>query len=330
MLRSLPFVPPLGATRLTLRRAAFAGLVLATMAAALAALTYVLGADGLSIIDLLMLAAFLITLPWTVIGFWNAVIGLLILHFAHDPVAAVVPLVRDLDNAKPLRGRTALVMPVFEEDPERVIRHLRTTVDSLDATGEGAGFEVFLLSDTQDTSIAEQEVRRFADWKASNPRPERLHYRRRAGNGGHKTGNIWEFIESSGERFDYMIVLDADSLMTGPALTRLVRLMDAHPRLGILQTLGHRAPEPERLRPALSVRDAPRHALLHDGQRLVAGRWRPLLGPQCDPSPRRFPCPLPTADHSRPAALRRPHPQPRPGRGGADAARRLRGAGAAG
>ncbi len=237
MLRSLPLAAPADSTRLTLRRTIFAGLVLATMAIALAALTYVLAADGLSIIDGMMLTAFLITLPWTVIGFWNAVIGLLILRFAPDPVAAVMPLVRGLDERRPLRGRTALVMPVFEEDPERVIRHLKATVDSLEATGDGAAFEVFLLSDTQDISIAEEEARRFADWKAGDPRPDRLHYRRRAGNGGHKTGNLWEFIDGSGARFDYMIVLDADSLMTGPALTRLVRLMDTHPRLGILQTL---------------------------------------------------------------------------------------------
>ncbi len=207
------------------------------MAAALAALAYVLAADGLGIVDLLMLTAFLVTLPWTVIGFWNAVIGLLILHFAPDPVAVVMPLVRDLDGETPLRGRTALVMPVFEEDPERVVRHLRTTVESLDATGDGDRFEVFLLSDTQSPEIAEDEARRFAAWQAEGPCPGRLVYRRRAGNGGHKTGNLWELIERVGDRFDYMVVLDADSLMTGPALTRLVRLMDAHPRLGILQTL---------------------------------------------------------------------------------------------
>ncbi len=151
---------------LTRRRLVFAGLVLATMAAALAALAYVLAADGLGIVDLLMLTAFLVTLPWTVIGFWNAVIGLLILHFAPDPVAVVMPLVRDLDGETPLRGRTALVMPVFEEDPERVVRHLRTTVESLDATGDGDRFEVFLLSDTQSPEIAEDEARRFAAWQA--------------------------------------------------------------------------------------------------------------------------------------------------------------------
>jgi membrane glycosyltransferase len=222
---------------MTRRRLFFAGLVLTTMAAAVAALVYVLAADGLGAIDLLMLAAFLVTLPWTVIGFWNAVIGLLVLHMAPDPVAAVMPLVRDVDGRAPLRGRTALVMPIFEEDPERVIRRLETMTLGLSATGDSGAFEVFLLSDTQDASLALEEARRFAAWKARDPRPEQLHYRRRARNEGHKAGNLWDFVQSSGERFDYMVVLDADSLMTGPALTRLVRLMDAHPNLGILQTL---------------------------------------------------------------------------------------------
>ena len=66
---------------------------------------------------------------------------------------------------------------------------------------------------------------------------DRFHYRRRTDNAGHKTGNLWEWLERRGSDFDYMIVLDADSLMSGGAIRRLVRVMDGNPRLGICQTL---------------------------------------------------------------------------------------------
>src|SRR6202023_2775375 len=37
--------------------------------------------------------------------------------------------------------------------------------------------------------------------------------------------------------YECMIVLDADSIMTGTALVTLARLMEAHPEIGILQSL---------------------------------------------------------------------------------------------
>ena len=78
-----------------------------------------------------------------------------------------------------------------------------------------------------------------------------------------------------------MLVLDADSVMSGAAILRLVRIMEAHPEIGILQQLIVGLPEPQPVPAHLPVRHAPRHARLHRGQRLVAGRLRPLLGPQC-------------------------------------------------
>ncbi len=39
----------------------------------------ILGAGGWSIVDILMMLCFLVGLPWTVLGFWNAVIGLWLL-----------------------------------------------------------------------------------------------------------------------------------------------------------------------------------------------------------------------------------------------------------
>lgn len=223
--------------RLAGRRTVMALLVLVTMVASTGALAWVLAADGLSGFDLALLACFLVTLPWNVINFWNALIGLGLLCLARDPLAAVVPQVRRFDPRAPIRGRTAIVMPVHNEDPERVFRHLAATLASLDSTGDADAFEVFVLSDTRRLELAAEEACRFAVWRAADPRPERLHYRRRTDNAGAKTGNLWDFLETHGHRFAYFLVLDADSVMTGPAVTRLARMMDASPRLGIVQSL---------------------------------------------------------------------------------------------
>ncbi len=214
----------------------FAAATLATMAAALIAMARVLGTDGLTPSDVVLLACFAAMLPWNVIGFWNAVVGLALLCGRRDPIGHVLPAARMQAN-DPISSRIAVVMPVHNEDPERVIRHLAETVASLDATGEGQAFQVFLLSDTQDETIAAAEAAAFHRWRADSRRPERLHYRRRRQNHGHKTGNLWDFLERQGANYDHMLVLDADSVMSGRAIVRLVRVMQAHPEIGILQQL---------------------------------------------------------------------------------------------
>jgi membrane glycosyltransferase len=52
-----------------------------------------------------------------------------------------------------------------------------------------------------------------------------------------KAGNIRDFCERWGNDHDFALVLDADSVMTADAVLRLVRIMQADPRLGILQSL---------------------------------------------------------------------------------------------
>ncbi len=223
--------------RLQRRRRIFGFLVATTMLAVFAALAGVLGADGLSTFDLAMLATFTVTLPWTVVGFWNAVIGFVLLRTAADPVRRVVPLAGLDGRTPPPRGRTAIAVPVYDEDPRMVVRHLEATMDDLAASGPLDGFELFLLSDTQDPASILAEDAAVAALRARCAWGERFHYRRRHDNTGQKTGNLWEFIDRHGDRFDHLLVLDADSVMSGAAIRRLVRVMEANPRLGILQTL---------------------------------------------------------------------------------------------
>ncbi|MEQ8585566.1 MAG: glucans biosynthesis glucosyltransferase MdoH [Thalassobaculaceae bacterium] len=219
------------------RRWMFFGLVTATSLGLLAWMTRLLGGDGLDALDIAMLALFGGTLPWVIIGLWNAVIGVGLLHLRKDWLASVVPIDGLEDQTSAVTAKTAIVMPVYNEDPARVFRHLRVVESSLISTGQATAFEIFLLSDSTDPDIAAEEERRFAAWQAVSPASDRIHYRRRRDNTRQKVGNIEEFCDTHGDRFEHMIVLDADSLMSGDAIVRLVRLMQRNPRLGILQTL---------------------------------------------------------------------------------------------
>lgn len=230
--------PPAEDRRIAWRAVLFAVLVLGTMAAAIRGLAHLFAEDGgISILDMVLMGCFAMTIVWVVIGFWNAVIGLILRLTVREPAVAVNPLLRGVDPGAQIASRTAIVMPAFNEDPHRIFTNLKALDDSLRATGDDAHFDIHLLSDTQDPAVAVEEARRFARWRSQHPTPERLHYRRREDNRGHKTGNLWEFVERAGDRYDFMIVLDADSVMSGPAVGRMVRVMQARPSLGILQTL---------------------------------------------------------------------------------------------
>jgi len=218
------------------RRLLFATAVFVTYALALLAMARLLGADGFGLVDLVLLACFAAMLPWNVIGFWNAVVGFALLTFVRDPMARIFPG-SAVGNAVASRMRLAIVMPVYNEDPARAIRHLEQTVASLIGTGALLDFEVFLLSDTQLAGAAAAERAAFEAWCARSDRRGRLHYRRRSHNRDNKTGNLWDFLDTRGARFDLMLVLDADSVMAGEAILRLVQIMEARPKLGILQQL---------------------------------------------------------------------------------------------
>jgi membrane glycosyltransferase len=197
----------------------------------------VLGAGGWTIVDMIMFVCFAFGTPWTVVGFWNSVIGLWLLHFHKDPMGAVAPYAGAGDVATPITIKTAVFMTLRNEDPARAIRRLRIVKDSIDATGEGATFSYFVLSDTNRPEVAAAEEAAIAAWKAQDPDAARITYRRREENKGYKAGNVRDFCERWGKDYELMLPLDADSVMSGPAIVRLVRMMQAHPRIGILQSL---------------------------------------------------------------------------------------------
>ncbi|ADZ72350.1 Glucosyltransferase MdoH [Polymorphum gilvum SL003B-26A1] len=228
---------------MTWRRVLFAALCLASVFGLATLMVLTLAPGGYGLLDLAVLACFAVTLPWTVIGFWNAVIGLLVMRLARDPVHAVCPLAAP-DPDRPLACRTAVLSCIRNEDVTRVETNLNAMIAALVRSGHGRAFSIYILSDSDDEAITAQEeasAMRLAErWHAHMP----VTYRRRDGNLGFKAGNIEDFCDRWGAEHDFALVLDADSYLSADTILDLVRHMEVNPRLGILQTLVVGLPTP--------------------------------------------------------------------------------------
>lgn len=222
--------------RLRLRRLLVAGLNLASMAALALAMNELLGSRGWSAPSVVFMAIYLVSVPWTLLGFWNAAIGFVILRLARDPVGYTNPALVDLPADSPIATRTALCLCVRNEDVAATAARLRSMVESLVASGEADSFALHVLSDTSRPDVAAAEPAMVDALRAAYP-GFAMSYRRREANTGYKAGNLEEAARRLRGAFDFMIVLDADSLMSASAMLRLVRVMQANPRLGILQSL---------------------------------------------------------------------------------------------
>ena len=217
----------------------------------------------------------------------------------------MAPFVAAGDSSEPLRVDTAILLTLRNEDPGRALQRLRVVKQSIDATGFGERFSYFVLSDTNDPVLAIEEEAMAHAWALETGAPHRVIYRRRSDNEGFKAGNVRDFCSRWGSSFELMLPLDADSLMTGDTILRMVRMMQAHPRLGILQSLVTGMPTRSGFARIIPVRDAPWNAALHPRLRLVDGRLRSILGSQrvgadqairrplrhCRSSPEPAPCP---------------------------------------
>ncbi len=136
-----------------------------------------------------------------------------------------------------LSSRTAIIMPVYNEDPATTCAALQAIGEDIAENGEGSAFEIFLLSDTTDPVVWAQETACFNRLRHGLKGKMQVWYRRRFDNVGRKAGNLRDFVERWGARYDHMLVLDADSLMSGETVITLSRRMEAAPRLGILQSV---------------------------------------------------------------------------------------------
>ena len=222
--------------RIVLRRGLVFGLTIASILAGVWVMWDILCSDGANGLELLIIALFVGAFSWISISFWSAMIGITLHAFCRDPMREAMPIAQGSDD-DPIVTRTALIMPVYCEDPNQFLHCLEATYRSLEATGLFSAFDIHVLSDTPDGVDAEREYKAWAAWRAETDHPHQLFYRRRSDNVGRKAGNVMEFCDRAGEGYHHLLVLDADSIMHGATITRLVRAMQANPQAGIIQTV---------------------------------------------------------------------------------------------
>ena len=182
------------------------------------------GASGPARLPLLVLL-FLNLLFLAVTG-WPGVLGALVRLLRRKPPAHAVHPGGE--------SHTAVLFPVYNEDPRAVFTAAEVMVQAL-LDHAVPNTDIFILSDTRDPAIAAAEEQAFA--RLQSACGGRLRYRRRAHNHRRKAGNIADFCQAWSTEYDYMVVLDADSLMGAPAIATLIGMMDASPSTGLIQTV---------------------------------------------------------------------------------------------
>ncbi len=218
--------PPSTWTRLT-RLFVFGGAV-ALAAFGIGEMVGVVRAGGIVGLEWPLIVLFGMTFSWIALSCTSGIAGF-IAGFAERGVARPAP--------RPLTSRTALVMPVYNENPARTFGALEAMAEAVIAAGAGQNFEVFILSDTTDpTAWIEEEVA-FSRLRHRLAGRMAVWYRRRFKNTARKAGNVADFVTRWGGRYDHMLVLDADSLMSGDTLVMMAQLMEDDPKAGIIQTL---------------------------------------------------------------------------------------------
>jgi membrane glycosyltransferase len=214
------------------RRLLFFGLTLTSSVLASLLMLDILRANSLTVLEAMSLVLFFGLFTWIAGAFWTAVAGFIIrLHGGDGRVMQA----HDADGLA-IHSRIALVMPVYNEDPRRTTAGLDAIWGSLAKQAESAAFDLFILSDTRRHEIAVAEEAAWRGLVAKHGAQGRIFYRRRNLNTSRKSGNIADFVRNWGAAYSHMVVLDADSVMSGKALVTLARLMDANPEVGIIQT----------------------------------------------------------------------------------------------
>ncbi len=132
---------------------------------------------------------------------------------------------------------TALIFPIYNENVARVLAGLRATYESLQKTGQLERFDFFILSDSTNPDKWIEEERRWSELIRDLGALGRIYYRRRDDNEGKKSGNVRDFLNAWGRRYRYFICFDADSVMRGDTLVQLVQMMEAHPDVGLIQSV---------------------------------------------------------------------------------------------
>jgi membrane glycosyltransferase len=192
----------------------------------------VLNVGGVTALEWIVLVLFVLLFAWIAFSFMSAIAGFAVLLVRRRDALDIDP-----GAALPeINSRIAMLLPTYNEDPYRVLARLRAIYESVEQTGQASHFDWFVLSDTTDPAIWIAEEKGFLQLRA-DVGSSRLFYRHRPQNTARKSGNIEDWVKRFGAAYECMLILDADSLMTGDTIVRLASAMDGHRFVGLIQTL---------------------------------------------------------------------------------------------
>ena len=215
------------------RRLLVVGTTAVLTALAAMGMLQVLRIGGLSVLDLVLLLLFVALFAWIALSSVGAAIGFVVLLSGRGNRLGIDP-----QGPLPVPGvRTALLMPTYHEDPARIMAGLQAVYESVEATGHLEAFDFFVLSDSRREEVAQAEREEFAALLERTGGHGRLFYRRRGDNAGRKAGNIAGWVQRYGGAYPQMLILDADSVMSGATLVRLAAAVERNPGVGLVQTL---------------------------------------------------------------------------------------------
>lgn len=193
--------------------------------------------NGLTNLEIAQLGLGLTLFAWLCMAFWTGIIGFFLQLFDIDPLS----LRRNQtppDTSVSLTQKHAVVMPVYNEDTRRIMVGFEACIRELMESENSSKFDFFMLSDTRDTEKADAELRAFTRLKKRlGAFSSQVFYRRREQNLHRKVGNLKEFCERWGANYESMIVLDADSVMTGERMQDLARRIEQNPDTALVQTI---------------------------------------------------------------------------------------------
>ncbi len=183
--------------------------------------------DGLTWFETGLITLIALTFFWISLSVSTVTAGILNLLRPERPRAAL--------NVTPLK--TALLVPVYNEDPIEVFGNAAAMLNQLNNAAHVHDFTLFILSDTRDDMIALKECQAFAELRSRMDGRMQVYYRRRADNTDRKVGNLADWVEHWGGGYEAMLVLDADSLMSAEAIIALTDEMSADSSAGLIQSV---------------------------------------------------------------------------------------------
>ena len=229
-----PVRPPAASPSIAIRRLVLFGATSALTGFAGYEMYLVFEVGGLTSLETVILVLYLMLVAWIAFSFFTALAGF---------VSLLRGGTRRFEISKgrlpTLSTRTALLVPAYNESPPHLFGRIEAIYRSLaECEGEALPhFDFFILSDTTDPEIWIAEEMQFLDLRRRTGAPDKFFYRHRAVNEGRKAGNIADWVRRFGANYEQMIILDADSLMSGNTLVRLIAAMERNPRVGLIQTL---------------------------------------------------------------------------------------------